>query len=162
MTRLGQLHPNFQLSYQRHLSDPKCMPQLWTKPLFHWVLSSQDLSVPEEPRLDVDCEEATEQQSSCFTVITTHGYGTRNPLYLDAYDLACSQHNVIYPSRDIFRKNIQNQILLNLIFHCKVWGSLLISYMVPSVQRTLCQQLLDFPAHPFFLQPFLFTYIFIL
>lgn len=47
------------------------MPQLWTKTLFHWVFSSQDLSVPEEPRLDVDSEEVTEQQSSCFPVITT-------------------------------------------------------------------------------------------
>lgn len=125
------------------MPDPKRTPPLWTKPLFHWVFSSQAPSVQEEPRflprlcpsLEVDSEEVTEQQSSCFPVITAfpHGYDTRNPLCLEGHDLICSQQNVIYPSIDIFRKSSQNQVLLNVIFHCKGWGSLLSSDTVPLV-----------------------------
>lgn len=175
MTRLVmcQLHQSFQLhrSYHGYLPAPKCCP--------HYRLSLYSIgfhSVPRipvcqrnigsfllPPKLDVDSEEVTEQQSSCFPVIATipHGYDTRNPLCLEAYDQVCSQQNVIYPSISIFRKSIQNQISLNLFFHCKVWGSV-IPCMVHSVQQTLSQLLLDFLPHPFFLQPFLFILFFIL
>lgn len=84
-----------------HIRDtPKCCP--------HYRLSLYSIgfhSVPRipvcqrnigsfllPPKLDVDSEEVTEQQSSCFPVIATipHGYDTRIPLCLEAYDQICS------------------------------------------------------------------------